>query len=125
MKKSIIMFFLGLGTVFLIILVYFLINYFTSKPINYFTFFTFPLTSYLSGAVTSKLNSKILPKTMAEITKFLALVFFSFVTMFEIFESSDIRNSFCLIIVISIIFNWNTSVENNNDKEGSRCGLTP
>ena len=120
MKKSIIMFFIGLGVVYLMTLVYFLINYFTSKPINYFNFFTFPLTSYLSGVVTSKLNSKILPKTMAEITKFIGLVFFSFITMFQIFESSDIKNSFCLIIVISIIFNWNTNVENKNDKGGSR-----
>ena len=91
MKKSVIMFFIGLGVVYLMTLVYFLINYFTSKHINYFNFFTFPLTSYLSGAVTSKLNSKILPKTISEISKFVGLVFFSFVTMFEIFESSDIR----------------------------------
>ena len=120
MKKSIIMFFIGLGVVYLMTLVYFLINYFTSKPINYFNFFTFPLTSYLTGAFASKANSKILPKTIAEITKFIGLVFFSFITMFQIFESSDIKNSFCLIIVISIIFNWNTSVENKNGKGGAK-----
>ena len=118
MKKSIIMFFVGLGIVCIIMLIYYLIYHSTGKPIN--KVFFLPIYTYMVEFIGSKLNCRVLPKTISEISKFLALVFFSFVTMFEIFESSDIRNSFCLIIVISIIFNWNTSVENKNDKEGSR-----
>ena len=93
MKKSIIMFFIGLGIVFIIMLIYYLIYHSTGKPINK-TFFL-PVYAYMAGSIASKANSKILPKTISEISKFVGLVFFSFVTMFEIFESSDIRNSFC------------------------------
>ena len=120
MKKSVIMFFVGLGVVLLIAFIYFLVNYYSSNSVNCFKIFSKPLTTYLLIAVASKLNCKILPKTVSEISKFLALVFFSFVTMFQIFESPDINNSICLIVVISIIFNWNTSVENKNDKGGAK-----
>ena len=120
MKRSIILFFIGLGVVLLIAFIYFLINYFLSSSIDYFKLFSRPLSVYLVIAVASKVNTKILPKTLSGIFKFVALVFFGFVTMFQIFESPDIDNSICLIVVIATIFNWDTSVESKNDKEGAR-----
>lgn len=120
MKRNIILFFVGLGVVLLIAFIYFLINYFSSNSIDCFNIFSIPLTTYLIIAVASKLNCKILPKTISVVFKFLALVFFSFITMFQIFESPDIDNSICLIVVIATIFNWDTSVESKNDKEGAR-----
>lgn len=120
MKKSIILFSMGLGVVLLITFIYFLINHFSSNSIDFFKFFSMPLNVYFTIAVASKINCRILPKTISEISKFIALVFFSFLTMFQIFQSSDIDNSICLIVVIAVFFNWNTNVEKKNDNGDAR-----
>ena len=120
MKKGIILFFVGSGVVFLIIFVYFLIYFFSSNSIDYFTLFSRPLSVYFAITVASKINCRILPKTISEISKFIALVFFSFLTMFQIFQSPDIDNSICLIVVIAVFFNWNTNVEKKNDNGDAR-----
>ena len=115
MKK----FFWGLAIVSIIIFIYFLINYFSDMPLNIVNSVLMPVLIYLMGTFAAIVSSKFYKKNVSLIIKYIAVFFFSLVTLFTIFEDSNIDNAFTLFIVIAAIFNWNTEETNEEKKDRS------
>ena len=108
-------FLIGLIITIVIVFVYFLIAHLNKVSIDLFKLIVFPLLAYLAGAVSSKFNSKLLTHEKSIISKYVCISFFCLCTLLLIFKSCNIMNALPLIIVISIICNWNTGNENKNN----------
>ena len=107
--------FLGLGITSAIILVYFLIYFFNYKTIDFVDFIVIPFLIYFGTFASLKFYTAIFSKKVYEIQKYIAVVLLSFWTIFTIFANSNIENAFPLIIIISILFNWNATEQNKNE----------